>query len=855
MLPLRLGLKGYGLPHKFLVRLIFFISQKLLTTPTLLDYVNHRMVYQDFFGPFPSSVGVILVAPEESDVLGGRMNCGPFLSEAFELQEQILSLGNRTFEKLCLRPLGGTSPCLFFSPLQYWPEKLAGCNADVNKHITVSQNFHHTPLGVPLGASLVFGGLRFQGKALVRANAASMTFFLADSESDEAIAWMRALIKLVEGWKTTKVRIPLAVGAFEVVAASTPVSLADASMVSIGSQWWLPLFAVGMTVSVMFIALGCIAGVYGVLVGLAGFVLVCFSVGCSLGATSLLMPTNAVTIQVAAILVLAVSVDITFVFSCMSLPVPVGLAHALPLQSQGGEEEEQEEEEEGANLGKSPLLFNQKRLQRALITVGPSLAFALLMLIVTFTCSAIIGTLAGVNVVITVCIASVITFATQGVCLPSFMILLSRGSLTISPRRRFLPESFSRKCKSCSFNRAYASFVKFTTGNTFLRWIIAVLFVTVGVVSIFPASRVQSGIDSKILAPRGSNDEKFQIYVEKRFGARLSVPWYWVVQSNHFNSSAVQNAVQLQKDALMRDFNISSISSPLSNMISWILFLGRHREEYQRAGNRIPEAKFVPWLREFLAAEGKLHMKDCVFQNDTLVAFRALASVDAPSVMELSQKFRSILEGESSSSGGPGKLQIGFYSWSPMVPVLSQFFHLERNISITVVLSVVLVCFFTAVFFWGQFALPVVLFLCVGLVLLDMFAFMSVVGVSLNGVTSLTIVTGIGLCTEYILQLLQLFSETKDIVSAAEQVGASLILSVLCSCVGMIVIVVFSDSAVVRLYLSALWLCVFVLGAVHAFVLAPVLLSIFSSFQKKTPSVLVPLSSAVCDGQAAEESK
>jgi len=72
----------------------------------------------------------------------------------------------------------------------------------------------------------------------------------------------------------------------------------------------------------------------------------------------------------------------------------------------------------------------------------------------------------------------------------------------------------------------------------------------------------------------------------------------------------------------------SSTTFWYSDLISWVNFLSNHSAEYIANGRKIPDAKFAPWLHEFLAGIGKPHHLNVVWESPTVLrSSRILGSV------------------------------------------------------------------------------------------------------------------------------------------------------------------------------------------------------------------------------------
>lgn len=294
---------------------------------------------------------------------------------------------------------------------------------------------------------------------------------------------MKEVMALVSLWG----RVPRKSSSFELVAVATPNSLGDATIRSLKSQWsgtvfvrfkrvsqkkkirWLPILGVGLTLFVMLAAMVSSVGLmHGLMLGLFALVLVVYSLVCSVGLTSLFgIPGNPITAQVALILCLAIAVDITFVLA-------------------------------GLSVERSTQRLSPDAIASSLTLAGPSLFLAMLVLALTFCCTLYSRTPAGLGVVTTIVLSTMINFALQMCCMPSLMVLMSG---------RKPGAETAKRSKNCDFGPTYARFIRWVLARARVKAVIVITFVTVATASgVLVFHGLKAGIDSSILAPEGSNE-------------------------------------------------------------------------------------------------------------------------------------------------------------------------------------------------------------------------------------------------------------------------------------------------------------------------------------------------------------
>jgi hypothetical protein len=722
--------------------------------------------FESHFAAVPVMANVLMVGKD--DVLAGR-DCSPLLLESFALERQLVAMRNGSFHQLCFKPDGQN--CMVLSPAQYWDGgSREVCNADSNRHVTVSQNFHKTNFGMTLSASQVFGNISHSGVALVSAGAIVIRFVLQTKDAEERAAWMNALLDLTADWNQHS--------NFNLVVGTTPDALAKESMDSLSKYWFVPVLSVCGTLLTALLFLGLRHGLKGIVLGAVSFTLVIISVACSTGIVSFLgLYLNPIMFQVVPVLVLAISLDITFVLA--------------------------------SNMTKGYVI---------------SLFLAVISICLSFSASLLSFTYVAKTVVATVCTAVLINFILQACSLSALLVWMGMG------------HGHAPRSAAPLGSAWYKRVLKFLLSRR--RTILAVFLLISCASFVLAVARLRPGIEPIMLAPTHSAEYRFLKAYAQNFESEMELAAFWVIESESFDAQATQDSIAtamgyLQKRFLRGEF---AIHSPLADLVSWILFLSNHAPEYRNASG-IPPEKFTPWMKEFLNSTGKLHAPNVVFDaaDERVMVIRCLISLKEPTVFALSETIQNLVSACASLSNS----LFGSFFYSPETVLVSQFFDIGLLfvMVLLVALGVIVCCSLLLFFKENRKAIALTLGVCLTMMMFDFLAFLVLSGLEINAMVLMSSVTGIGLSAEYLLLLLYAInSSTKGLVEASASVAIPLLVSVGCSCVGMTVLLIGSDSLMLRLYFAAVWLVIFILGAIHAFVVAPLILS-FVLFNQDVQSV------------------
>lgn len=111
-------------------------------------------------------------------------------------------------------------------------------------------------------------------------------------------------------------------------------------------------------------------------------------------------------------------------------------------------------------------------------------------------------------------------------------------------------------------------------------------------------------------------NREYYHYTKKYFSGN-GFPFFIVLEELDYEAYDVQDKILNFKTSLEASTDLVSgkINFWYNDMISWIVFLGKHREEYNANNRRIPPHKFYAWLNEFLQTEGAPHSINLVFNK------------------------------------------------------------------------------------------------------------------------------------------------------------------------------------------------------------------------------------------------
>lgn len=521
------------------------------------DYFDNR--FQPFYRTeqiYIKSVGLDKVT---HNTLNGVNEFGPvfnkeFLLKVYDLQQQVLQLGQETgegLEKICYAPVQSefTGPvtldlCTVQSLWGYFQNNIAIFNkTEIFKGYEINyldhlykcmQNSFNpnclAPYKGPIISALAIGGfLRKTGNSFqydssdyIKATGLILTFLVKNSLNQEDLVpitkWEQRFLNFMEKWN--KYDRP----EFMDVAWTTEKSIED----ELDRTSKAEIITVVISYLVMFVyvafALGKIkASVVGcfteskIVLSVGGIIIVIASVACSLGIFGYAgVPTTLLTIEVIPFLVLAVGVDNIFILVQNHQRNPRHVDETIP-----------------------------EHIGRVLATVGPSM-----LLTSTSECFCfLIGAFSAMPAVNTFAmyasVSILINFLLQ---ITAFIALLSLDSRRTENNRLDVICCISVKDNRnvdkgdgivhSVFKRAYTPYLM----KTPVRIVVVVFFVAVLITHIIVLPQIEIGLDQKLSMPEDSYVLKYFQYMEDLLS--MGPPVYFVVTEGlNYSKKEVQNII------------------------------------------------------------------------------------------------------------------------------------------------------------------------------------------------------------------------------------------------------------------------------------------------------------------------
>ncbi|KAL0126706.1 hypothetical protein PUN28_005221 [Cardiocondyla obscurior] len=518
------------------------------------DYYDNR--FQPFYRTeqiFIKSVDLDTISHNTSI---GVMEFGPvfnkeFLLEVYDLQQQVLQLGQESdegLEKICYAPVQNefSGPvtldlCTVQSVWGYFQNSIEIFNETKNEEYEINyldhlykcmQNSFNpeclAPYKGPIIPAIAIGGFlregefKYDSSDYIKSTALILTFLVKNSVNEKDLApvikWEQRFLDFMEKWnKNDRPE-------FMDVAWSTEKSIEDE--LERTSQAEIITMVISYLVMFLYVALalGKIrASVVGcftesrIVLSVGGIIIVIASVACSLGIFGYIgVPTTLLTIEVIPFLVLAVGVDNIFILVQNHQRNPRNIDETIP-----------------------------EHIGRILAAVGPSM-----LLTSTSECFCfLIGAFSSMPAVNTFAMyASVSILINFFLQITAFIALLSLDSRRAENNRLDVlccvsTENYSNDDERKGivhtiFDRTYTPFLM----KTPVRMVVIVVFVAVLTTHIIVFPQIEIGMDQKLSMPEDSYVLKYFQYMEDYLS--MGPPVYFVVTEGlNYSKSEVQNLI------------------------------------------------------------------------------------------------------------------------------------------------------------------------------------------------------------------------------------------------------------------------------------------------------------------------
>lgn len=428
------------------------------------------------------------------------------------------------------------------------------------------------------------------------------------------------------------------------------------------------------------------------------------------------------------------------------------------------------------------------------------------------------------GIVFQVTLALVLDLILQVLVFPAFIIKIAAlGKKTAHTSSR-----------TCSAGHVYAKIMTWSTSVLGMIMVLVVLSICTAIACI-GISRAEKGMSIDAVAADNSVLGTYERVDSLFFGNATATVFFISFDSKatNFEDPNVVPHLQHIKDEVERiDGTGTSLSSPLSVLMSAIAFYGFHKEEFLAADRKIPPEKLGPWLKELVTLV-PMFRREVLFSGNstTLLSVKFTGQVSAASLLKIAEALKNIY----------GVKDEGIL-WSPLLPFTAQFFDLDFSLIVTICCSFVTICVICALILW-DWRLIVTQVISLAFIVVNCVGYLYFIDIQLNVVSMLSIVTGMGLASEYTLHLMWIFMSEREqhpslcthelILKSADKIGNSILLSFLSSFLGMIFVVLWSRTKLVRQYFAGLWAMIFLVGALYSFFLCPVILRLLGCCVKE----------------------
>ncbi|KAH9099720.1 hypothetical protein Ae201684P_018731 [Aphanomyces euteiches] len=868
--------------------------QKLWVPPTSTS-AKQQEFFDDHFGPFFRIEQLIFHYPngsESDDVIRkDLLHDVATLQKNIETATAVLDGRNVTLDDLCYRPVPGKG-CIVESPLQYWHSNVSIMESDPDIKLTIVCQTTHPELtsfspcmdqnGVPVMRDVVFGGLSEDtchtnpdpcGDKTPQATALIVTFLLNNPTN----ATFQAMAKAWE--EQVFLATPFVSNGGLTIERMAQRSIEDALAVETKQNAFVVVLSYGLMFVYVAVALGKVRDPvrsrFGL--GFSGIVIVLFSMGIAYGIAVGLLRTEItmITLEVVPFLILAIGVDNMFILTNEF----DRLARSQPHISK--------------SFNTLPQLMGE-----AMMHVGPSITVAAISESLAF----VVGAYTKIPALESFCtVAAIAVIADYVLQMTWFAAALALDARRIRSRRYdlfpWIKKPYVLSPDKTRQIRAYSDDMEVVdTGQSAI-----VIWMGWLVWSGFSAFQIPMGLEQTLAIP---TDFYLHSYFEAqdKYGD-AGPPAYIVMRQVNYTDPSVQHETMelLNKLSLLETYIDSSIFAWLNTFNQWRQMRAYLEDKRQSGDCDCPEQPMLPFPFERKPGSTEEVTPNELFYplvyNFTKIPIDsqccqsfgmcgAQYAMDIEFQLEKRALSETVVRGISASRfrfqlaplANQARFINSFYylnhyttEWSAPIPTLEKnlddpvafpyslyFVYYDQYLTIQGVAVQSVLLALGVVFVSISLLMPKQLMTClvvaasvlsmaISLIgVLHVWNLLSVLHTSINAVSVVNMVACVGLGVEFCIHIASTFaslsrsSREERSKVALSIVGPSIVSGITLTKVCGIGVLAFAKSELFLVYFFRMYLSIVVLGALHALVLLPVLLSICGSEAQSEQKALSP---------------
>ncbi|KAL0026458.1 hypothetical protein WJX77_000502 [Trebouxia sp. C0004] len=385
-----------------------------------------------------------------------------------------------------------------------------------------------------------------------------------------------------------------------------------------------------------------------------------------------------------------------------------------------------------------------------------------------------------------------------------------------------------------------------------VQLVVLAAFVGLFVLSLATLPHVSRGLEQQVALPR---DSYLQDYFTDLYEVlRVGPPLYFVVPNIHMdpqdpdinticsvggcNDTSFVNEVS----AAAREPGRTFIADPPA---SWVL--PHHRPTLQQVQEKLPW--FLKAVPSAECAKGGVGGYNNALQMDpadpTGIAGLCKGRVTASSFrtyyvpLNTQQNFIDAYQAIRDFTHATNKkLGIQMYSYSIFHVFFEQYLYVVQN-SIWLLggalIGVFAVCWLFTASVWASG----IILLMVGMILMDLMGVMYLWGIQLNAVSVVNLTMALGIAVEFCAHIVHAFlvaagSRQQRMATALQDMGASVLSGITITKFAGVLVLAFAKTQIFEVYFFRVYFGLVLLGASHALVLLPVLLSLFGPPQRQS---------------------